>query len=70
MIILGQRIRALRKQNNVKQYELADYLKVDPTTVNKYESGEREPEIAVLIKIADYFDVSLDYLVGRADYKI
>ena len=69
-MILGQRLRELRQQNQIKQYELAQILDVDPTTVNKYESGENIPELKTLIKIADYFDVSLDYLVGREDYKI
>lgn len=64
-IIMGQRIKYLRKENNLSQDNLAVLLHVDRTTISGYESGNRIPKIYILIHIADIFHVSLDYLVGR-----
>ena len=64
-IIMGQRIKYLRKENNLSQDDLAVLLHVDRTTISGYESGNRIPNIYTLIHIADIFHVSLDYLVGR-----
>lgn len=50
------------------QSELSRVLDVDRTTVMKWENGERETNFAMLVKIADFFDVSLDYLLGRQNY--
>lgn len=62
------RIRQLRVLRGVKVSELShDMGLVGNDTIRKYERGEREPNISMLIKIADYFDVSIDYLVGRSD---
>jgi transcriptional regulator with XRE-family HTH domain len=49
------------------QRQLAEALRVTVRTITNYENGSREPNIATLIALADYFDVSLDYLVGRSD---
>lgn len=59
------RLRELRKQKKATQEELAKYLNVHKTTYSGYENGTREPSIDTLCKLADYFNVSLDYLVGR-----
>lgn len=67
-MIIGSRIKYLREANNMKQKELAAVLQLSPSTINKYEKGERIPEIAQLIKIADFFDVSTDFLLGRKEY--
>lgn len=59
------RIRDLREDADKKQIELAKYLNVDQSTYSDYESGKIHIPIEQLIKIADLYDVSLDYLVGR-----
>ncbi len=58
-------IRNLRDDNDKKQIELAKYLNVDQSTYSDYERGAINVPIEQLIKIADFYDVSLDYLVGR-----
>ena len=62
-----QRIRDLREDNDKKQVELARYLNVDQSTYSDYETGRINISIEQLIKIADFYDVSLDYLVGRME---
>ena len=62
-----QRIRDLREDNDKKQGELARYLNVDQSTYSDYETGRINISIEQLIKIADFYDVSLDYLVGRME---
>ena len=61
------RIRELRKARRITQLKMALDLDMSQNTISRYESGEREPRIAELIRIADYFRVSIDYLVGRTD---
>lgn len=61
------RIRELRKARRITQLKMALDLDMSQNTISRYESGEREPGIAELIHIADYFRVSIDYLVGRTD---
>ena len=61
------RIKELRKKKGISQLKLAMDLNMSQNTVSRYETGEREPGIAELVKIADYFGVSIDYLVGRTD---
>lgn len=60
------RIKFLRRQNRLSQADLADFLNVKPNTISRYESGAREPDIDVLLKLADYFHVTTDYLLGKA----
>ncbi len=59
------RLRQLRKQRGISQLRLAIDLNMNQNTVSRYENGEREADYETLIKLADYFDVSLDYLLGR-----
>ena len=63
--MIFRRIRELREDRDLTQTELADYLGVRQTTYSKYELGRIEVPVEVLIKLADYYQVSLDYLVGR-----
>lgn len=63
--MIFQNIRNLREDNDKTQVELADYLNVKQTTYSKYELGKINIPIEVFIKLADYYDVSIDYLVGR-----
>ena len=59
------RIRELREDHDKKQLELARYLHIRPNTYSDYECGKINIPIEQLIRIADLYDVSLDYLVGR-----
>ncbi|MCI9611081.1 MAG: helix-turn-helix transcriptional regulator [Eubacterium sp.] len=62
-------IRNLREDNDKKQIELANYLNVKQTTYSKYELGKINVPIEIFIKLADYYDVSVDYLLGRTKEK-
>ena len=62
-----QRIRDLREDHDKKQIELANYLEIKQSTYSDYESGKINIHIDMLIKIADFYGVTLDYLVGRSD---
>ncbi|CAN2247250.1 helix-turn-helix domain-containing protein [Bacillus vallismortis] len=65
--MLGKRIAALRKEKGLSQYELADRLGFSRGKLANYEQGTREPDYETLIKIADFFDVSTDYLLRGKD---
>ena len=62
-----ERLVSLRKDQNLTQKQLALGLSLSEVAIQNYESGRRKPAYDVLIALADYFDVSLDYLVGRSD---
>lgn len=62
-----KRLRHLRKLNNVTQQELANCLSVGKTTVSNYETGYSSPDAETLDKIANFFNTSVDYLLGRTD---
>lgn len=64
----GSRLRKLRLQKELTQEQLGSVFNVTNVGVAKWESDDRFPSKEILIKIADYFDVSLDYLLGRTDY--
>ena len=61
------RLKELRVQKGISQLKLALALNTNQNTISRYETGEREPGINELIKIADYFNVSVDYLLERTD---
>ncbi len=63
--MLGERLRGLRKEKGITQKELAEKLSMDTSIICKYESGAAVPSYEALEKIADYFDISTDYLFGR-----
>ena len=65
----AMRLKELRKKKGLSQQRLAMELNVNQNTISRYESGEREADYKTLIMIADYFDVSIDYLLGRTDKK-
>lgn len=64
-----ENIRNLREDNDKTQQEIADYLNVKQTTYSKYELGKINIPVEVFIKLADYYGVSVDYLVGRTKEK-
>ena len=61
------RLKELRKKKGISQLRLATDLSTTQNTISRYETGDREPGIDELIKIADYFNVSVDYLIGRTE---
>lgn len=63
----SDKFKELRKSRNLSQQQLADYLHTSKSSVNMYERGEREPGLEMLEAIADYFNVDMDYLLGKAE---
>ena len=61
------RLKELRRQHGITQRVMADYLDVSERAYQHYELGTREPPLSKAVLLADYFNVSLDYLVGRSD---
>lgn len=61
------RIRDMREDNDLTQQQISEILLCDQSLYSKYERGEREIPITLLIKLADYYNTSIDYLVGRTD---
>ena len=65
----GERLKKLRKERNVPQQVLADLIGIKIRGYQFYESETNEPSIKTLIALADFYDVSIDYLVGRSDHR-
>ena len=63
------RIRDLREDNDLTQKQISEYLMCDQSLYSKYERDEREISLSLIIKLADYYNVSLDYISGRSDKK-
>ncbi len=61
------RLRELRKKKHLSQLKIAMDLHMNQNSISRYENMERQADYATLIKIADYFDVSIDYLLERTD---
>lgn len=66
---LAERLRELRKERNLRQEHLAVALDIGMATYCRYEQGKREPTASVLCRMADYYDVTTDYLLGRSDIR-
>ncbi len=64
---LNEALRRIRKQKKITQVQAARAAGVSEAMYQFYEYGKNEPTASVLIALADYFDVSLDYLVGRSN---
>lgn len=64
-----ERLRHLRKSANISQQTLGDAMNVTKVSISGYETGNRKPDTDTLQKLADYFDVSTDYLLGRSETK-
>ena len=58
-------LKKIRKEKGISQLKLAMELNMSQNTISRYETGEREPGINELIRIADYFNISIDYLLER-----
>lgn len=63
-----ERLRRLREKNRLKRCVLADLCGINRNAIKRYETGKAQPTLKALISIADYFEVSVDYLIGRSDY--
>ena len=61
------KLKELRKEKGISQLKLAMDLSMNQNTISRYETEERQADYETLIKIADYFNVSIDYLVGRTE---
>jgi MerR family transcriptional regulator, light-induced transcriptional regulator len=70
MANFASRLRRIRKERRLRQKDLADALNVAQTTIANYEQNARFPDQRTLARIADFFDVSLDYLMGRTDIEV
>lgn len=62
-----ERLKYLQKNNNVTKKSIADAIGISVRNYYRYETGEQNPTLPILILFADYFDVSIDYLVGRTN---
>ena len=62
-----KRIRDLREDHDIKQKDVAEYLQCTQVCYSHYENGKRDIPTDVLIKLANYYNVSIDYLLGRTD---
>ena len=69
MITMSQRLRELREERGLKQQDIAEILNTTRATYSLYESGKNKPPIDNLIKLANFYKVSLDYLVARFESK-
>ncbi len=67
--MIFKNLRALREDNDVRQREIAEYLGVSQNTYSQYENGVIALTDQVLIKLADFYSVSIDYLMDRTDIK-
>lgn len=68
MKIFQQRLIEQRKLNKYTQRQVADYLQITQPSYIRYENGSSQPSLETLVKLADFFDVSVDYLLGRTEY--
>lgn len=66
--MFNKRLREMRIQRHYTQQQMADFIDVALRSYQKYEQGEREPSFATLVQLADIFDISTDYLLGRDDF--
>ena len=67
MFDFGAHLKELRKSRGITQKQLAIAISASERGIQQYELGERKPSYEMLLALADYFQVSLDYLVGRTD---
>lgn len=61
------RLKSIRKERGISQLKMAMDLNMNQNSISRYENMEREADYETLIKFADYFDISLDYLLGRSE---
>lgn len=69
VLIMTLKIKDLREDNDLTQAQIAKFLMCDQSLYSKYERGERDIPLKLLIRLSEYYNVSLDYLVGRTNKK-
>lgn len=67
---MRNRIKDLREDMDLRQTDVAKATDIDQKTLSNYETGKTNPDSVALIRLADFFNVSIDYLVGRTDINI
>lgn len=67
MVPFPMRLKEARKRKKLMQKEMAEYLGMTPRSFQQYEGGKRRPDYETLVAIADYLNVTTDYLLGRTD---
>lgn len=67
--VLAERLKQCRTERGLTQNEVAIFCDITEKAYQNYERNRREPKLSILIRIADFYDVSLDYLVGRMNEK-
>lgn len=67
MSIFSTKLKETRISNSITQKQLADFLSISERSYQNYEYGNREPNFDITIKLADYLNVSIDYLLGRTN---
>jgi transcriptional regulator with XRE-family HTH domain len=67
--MFGQKLKELRKELNLLQTDIAKILDVSVSTIGMYEQGRRNPDTETLDTLANFFDVSVDYLLGRTKHR-
>lgn len=65
MNLISERLKFLRKEKNLTQTEIAEQIGIKQNSYSDWETGKNEPSLEKLIVLADFFEVSLDWLVGR-----
>lgn len=65
--IIGRRMKSIRENKDLKQNKVAKKLSVSPYQLSRYENGKSKPDPELIAKIATYYDVSTDYLLGKTD---
>ena len=67
--MLGKMLKNVREKTNISQKEMASFLNVSQQALSRWEKSQTEPDYKTLIKISNYFDVSIDYLLGKTEIK-
>lgn len=67
-MLFNERLKSLREDKDLTQSEVAEALNITRTALANYENAIREPNLSLLVKIADYYNVSLDYLLCRTNF--
>lgn len=70
MSVFAERLKELRKEKGLTQQKVADSLNISQPNYRRWESGERRPSVETLVMLADYFEVSIDYLLTRKNQKV
>ena len=68
LILFSERAKQLRKEAGLSQTQLAQKLEITQRKLSYLESGQSEPDLETIWRLADYFDVTVDYLLGRTEY--